>query len=652
MRLAASLCLALVGPGAAAAAAGVPAVADPSAITSPARPGVQSFSIEQLYNTRSIGGAAWSPDGKQVAFVANISGRRNLWLVASGGGWPVQLTVSQERQAQPAWSPDGKWIAYTSDYGGNEQWDIFLVSPANGEVVNLTKTPDVSEEDPRWSPDGNRLAYVVKAKTAAASEIDVLDLRTREVRHVTSGTPAGTFNGRPLWSPDGTRLAFTRGNAGQTDANVMVAAVAGGPAAVLTPHEGEQLFRAGGWSPDGRSLLVVSTALNSYENVALLDVATRRLEWLTRDDKEKSVAGFSPDGRMTAWTVNADGNVAIVLYDRHARRGRTLPLPGGLNSFGGTVLPFSPDGSRLLYYHNGPTAPNDIWTYSLRRGTRLQLTHALVGGLRSADMAEPFLVHYPSTDGKWQISAFVYPPYNLRRDGKNPAVVSVHGGPTGQSLNGFVPAIQYLVNQGYFVIAPNFRGSSGYGKAFQYANRYDWGGGDLQDVVAAAEWLTRTRYVDSRKIAVMGGSYGGYMTMMALTKAPDVFAAGVSIVPFVNLFTEFASEDPGLREYDRFFMGDPEKNKALWEDRSPINFVDRIKAPLLLLAGGNDPRDPATEAKQVADAITKRGGTVELKVYEDEGHGFSRLENQIDSYRRVAQFLRRYVPPAASPSGR
>ena len=246
----------------------------------------------------------------------------------------------------------------------------------------------------------------------------------------------------------------------------------------------------------------------------------------------------------------------------------------------------------LLYYHNGPTAPNDVWVYSMADGKSRQITNSLVAGVRSEDMVEPFLVHYPSRDGKWTISAFVYVPYNMARSGQNAAVVYVHGGPTSQTVNSFSRIIQHLVNQGYMVIAPNYRGSTGYGKEFQHANLFDMGGGDLQDVLAAADWIKQTGFLDPKKIALMGGSYGGYMTMMGVTKAPDVWAAGIPIVPFVNYFTEIAHEDPVLREMDLATMGDPEKNKELFHDRSPIFFVDQIKAPLLLLAGGNDPRCP------------------------------------------------------------
>ncbi len=327
-------------------------------------------------------------------------------------------------------------------------------------------------------------------------------------------------------------------------------------------------------------------------------------------------------------------------------KARALPLPKGLNSPEGHTSPFSRDGSRLLYYHNGATSPGDLWVYNLADGTSHQLTHSLVGGVRSEDMVEPFLVHYPSKDGKWTISAFVYMPYNLPRNGQHPAIVFVHGGPTAQTMNIFSRVIQYVANQGYIVIAPNYRGSTGYGKEFRQANLFDMGGGDLQDVLAAADWIKQSGYVDPKKLILMGGSYGGYLTMMGVTKAPDLWAAGVPIVPFVNWFTEIENEDPVLRESDLATMGDLEKNKALYEERSPINFVEQIKAPLYLLAGGNDPRCPKEEAQQVVDAVKKRGGVAEYKVYENEGHGFARVENQIDAYKRVTDFLKAHVPPA------
>jgi dipeptidyl aminopeptidase/acylaminoacyl peptidase len=626
------------------------AVTDPKQITSKPNANVeqnqQSLSIEKLYMTRQVGRASWSPDGKTIVFVSNISGRNNLWLVPAQGGWPTQLTVSDQRQTAPAWSPDGRWIAYMSDYDGDEQWDIFIVSPKTGQVVNLTHTREIAEEYPRWSPDGRYLAYTVKPKTSSAFEIDVYDIVMRDVKHITTGTPPGRLNDNPIWSHDGKWIAYTQEQAKGTDSNIFVAEVATGQSSTLTPHEGEQIYRANDFSPDGKHLLLTSNAANGYDNVGLLDMATKKISWLTKDKWEIDGGQFSPDGERVTWTANVEGNTDIYLYDLVTAKTTALPLPKGVNELAGEHSSFSKDGAHLLYNHNGATAPGDLWVYQLAAGRSHQVTQSLVAGVRSEDMVEPFLVHYPSRDGKWTISAFVYVPYNMVRNGLNAAIVYVHGGPASQSVNSFNRFIQHMVNQGYMVIAPNYRGSTGYGKEFQQANLFDMGGGDLQDVLAAADFIKQTGYLDPKKVVLMGGSYGGYLTMMGVTKAPDVWAAGVPMVPFVNWFTEIQNEDPVLQQSDLATMGDPEKNKALFQDRSPIFFVDQIKAPLFLLAGGNDPRCPKEESQQVIGAIKKRGGVVEFKVYANEGHGFARVENQIDAYQRVSGFLKAHVPPA------
>ncbi len=629
-------------------------LAAPEAITNPkliaSKPNAQveprSLTIEKLYMTRQVGRSTWSPDGKSIAFISNMSGRNNLWLVPAEGGWPVQLTVSDQRQTAPAWSPDGKWIAYQSDYDGDELWDIFLVSPKTGKVVNLTSTREIAETDPTWSPDGRYLAYLVKPKTSAAHEIDIYDTVMREVKHLTTGTPQNQGNYNPVWSKDGKYIVYTQSQAKGTDSNIFIAEVATQKSTLLTPHEGEQRFEANDISPDGKQILLTSNAANGYENIGLLDLSTRAISSLTKDKWEIRAGEFSPDGKHITFSANVDGNEDIYLQDLATGRSNALLIPKGVNTPAGDHSAFTKDGTRLLYYHNGPTAPGDLWVYLLAAGKSHQVTHSLVAGVRSEDMVEPYLVHYPSRDGKWTISAFLYVPFNMARNGQNAAIVYIHGGPTSQTMNSFNRFVQYAANQGYMVLAPNYRGSTGYGKEFQQANLFDMGGGDLQDVLAGVDWIKQTGHLDPKKIAVMGGSYGGYLSMMSVTKAPDVWAAGVPIVPFVNWFTEIENEDPVLQQSDLATMGDVVKNKALYEDRSPINFIDQIKAPLLLLAGGHDPRCPKSETQQVVEAIKKRGGTVDYKIYENEGHGFARVENQIDAYQRVADFLLAHVVPA------
>ncbi len=627
-------------------------LASPEAITDPkqviSKPNAQvekSLSIEKLFMTRNVGGTTWSPDGKTIAFITNISGRNNLWTVPAAGGWPTQLTISDQRQSAPAWSPDGKWIAFQSDYDGDEQWDIFLVSPKTGMVVNVTNTRQIAELYPVWSPDGRYLAYQVKPKTSSVYEIDVYDTLMRETRHLTGDTPANKMNSDPHWSRDGKWIAYTEEQPKGTDSNILVAEVATGNKTLLTPHAGEQIYSASDFSPDGKNLLITSNAFNGYENAGLLEIASKKISWLTKDKWEINSGNFSPDGKSVTWKTNLDGNTDIYIHNLATGKSSALPLPKGVNSLGGAESAFSKGGSQVLYYHNGPNAPDDAWIYTVATGKSHQVTHSLVAGIRPEDMVEPFLVHYPSRDGKWTISAFLYVPYNMPKNGQNAAIVYVHGGPTSQTVNSFNRFIQFAANQGYMVFAPNYRGSRGYGKEFQQANLFDMGGGDLQDVLAGVDWLKQTGFADPKKIILMGASYGGYLTMMGVTKAPDTWAAGVPIVPFVNWFTEIEHEDPVLREADLATMGDLKTNKALYEDRSPIFFVDKIAAPLILLAGGNDPRCPKTEAMQVVEAVKKRGGTAEYHVYENEGHGFSKVENQIDAYNRVASFLKAHVPP-------
>jgi Tol biopolymer transport system component len=299
------------------------AVTDPKKISS--RPNAQveprSLTIEKLYMTRQVGRPTWSPDGKSIAFISNMSGRNNLWIVPADGGWPVQLTVSDQRQTAPAWSPDGKWIAYQSDYDGDEQWDIFLVSPKTGKVVNLTQTRAIAEINPTWSADGRYLAYEVKPKTSAAYEIDIYDMVMRELKHLTTNTPQDKRNTNPIWSKDGKYIVYTQVQAKGTDSNIFIADVATGKATLLTPHDGEQRFMANDVSADGERILLTSNAVNGYENIGVLERSTTKITWLTKDKWEIRAHEFSPDGKRITFSANVDGNEDIYLRSRDREGG-------------------------------------------------------------------------------------------------------------------------------------------------------------------------------------------------------------------------------------------------------------------------------------------------------------------------------------------
>ena len=410
----------------------------------------------------------------------------------------------------------------------------------------------------------------------------------------------------------------------------------------LTRHDGEHRAHASSTSPDGRLLLVTSDKPGGYPNVGLLDVATKKLTWVTDLKWEADSGNFSPDGKQFTYEVNEDGRTDNYLADAATLKGTKLDVPAGLNSYAGNPTAFAPDGRRLLVSHQSSTQPGDLRVYDLAKRETRQLSYSAIASLTAAKIPPSHLVHYRSFDGKI-ISAFVWVPFNLNRDGSNPAIVLPHGGPTGQTTDYFNRTVIALVTRGYVCIAPNVRGSTGYGIDFQKANFKDLGGGDLQDEVYAAKFLEASGYVDAKKIGITGGSYGGYMTMMAIGKTPEVWAAGVEEYGIINWLTMIQHEDPFLQQYERSLLGDPEKDRATYEADSPLAYIKNAKAPLLVLQGDNDIRVPKEEAEQVAKILQDAGKTVDSHYYPNEGHGFAKRENQVDAIRRTIDWFDRYL---------
>lgn len=622
---------------------------DPKSVSSPSSPSARPVPIEDLFYSRRVSSPAWSPDGKKVVFTTNLTGRANLWVVNAEGGWPLQLTVSDDRQGGSVWSPDGKWIVYAQDFGGSEYYDLFAVPGGGGVPVNLTDTQDISETDPLFSPDGKTVALSYKPKSASTTDIGLLDWSSRKVRNLTNEKTKEHTWQLQAWSPDGHSILADRTNSGFTDSSVYLIEVASGKAEELTPHQGEMLFSSTAISPDGKSVLVSSNQKGGYSNVALLDVASKKLTWLTDVQWEASAGSFSPDGKLASYTINADGLTTSYLYNLASAKTTQAAMPQGLTVPAGTPNAFSPAGTSLLLQHQSSQRPSDLWVYDLASNQPRQLTYSAVASLDPKDLPPAQLVHYTTFDGKI-ISAFVWMPFSLKRDGSNPAVVIPHGGPTGQTVDYFNSVAAALSSRGYICIAPNVRGSTGYGMDFQKANVKDLGGGDLQDEVYATKFLLETGYVDAKKIGITGGSYGGFMTLMAIGKTPDIWAAAVELYGIIDWYTMLQHEDPFLQEYEKSLLGDPVKDKAVYEATSPIKYIRNEKAPLLILQGDNDIRVPKEEAEQVFNLLKAEGRTVDAHYYPAEGHGFSKRENQIDSLRRTVAWFDRYLKGAETPS--
>jgi dipeptidyl aminopeptidase/acylaminoacyl peptidase len=614
-------------------------VTDPRNVISTMQAGSKPVKVADVLDTTQLAGATVSPDGSRIAYVSNASGRLNLWIMHADGSEATQLLHSDDRQAGPVFSHDGKELVYMQDKGGDELYDLYAVSVAGGEPRNLTNTDKTSELRPLFSPDGTKLAFGSKDKTTPFINLAVMDWKSGAAHLLTHETDPKASWRAVCWSADGDALFATR-SVGLDDADAYRVDAQSGVAVKLTAHTGKQLVELSDVSPDGKTLLLTSNEKDGYANVALFEVASKKMRWVTNTQWEASAGEFSPDGRSFTYSLNADGRTTVEFVDRANLKASDRGVPAGLNFGAASPRAFMPDGSYLLA-HQDSTHPANLFVVGAGGGIK-QITHNESPGLASAILPRSQLVTYKSFDGRL-ISAFVWIPFNVKRDGSAAAVVMPHGGPTGQVVDSFNGRAVLLVSRGFVVIAPNVRGSTGYGMEFQKANVKDLGGGDLKDEIAGVDFLKSTGFVDAKRIGIWGGSYGGFMTLMAIGKTPEVWAAAVDEYGILNWYSMLEHEDPQLQEYEKTLLGDPEKDRAVYEASSPLKYIRNERAPLLVLQGERDIRVPKEEAEQVVTILKGEGRTVDAVYYPQEGHGFIKREHQTDELTRAVEWLERYL---------
>ena len=625
---------------------GVPvrSLTDPQSLVSPVKSEAGPVPISDLFFTRSSWFATWTPDG-QVVLATDITGRTNLWRMPGAGGFPLQLQQSEDKTFYPAGTPDGKTILYASDIGGREIYDLYAIPAEGGAAVNLSASPDASDTGPfAISGDSRLVAFNRRVASEPSTNVAVMSIADRKLRLLTKDREAGTYWLVRAFSPDGRFLYADRTNAGMTESSVWRIDVASGAAARIAGGTSAQPYEsAAALSPDGKTMTLTSENAAGLRQAVLFDLATGARTPIRPGDWPQQAGAFSPDGRIALATANVDGRDEVYAYTLATRSVRRLPLPEGrVSDYFASLPAFSPDGTRLLFPHSSGGAPFDYWTHDLAKGTTQRLTRLSLASIDPESLPRTRVVRYKSADGT-VISAILWMPWNLKRDGSAPVVVLAHGGPTGQTGDDFSRTATALASRGYMVIAPNVRGSTGYGSAFEKANRNDLGGRDLEDEAWAAKFLIASGYADARKIGITGGSYGGFMTVMALARMPDFWAAGVEEYGIVNWNTMWERGSPALREYQRGLIGDPEKDKAVYARVSPLTYLRNTQAPLLVLQGANDIRVPAHEATQIVDVLKEAGRIVDSKVYAEEGHGFAKRENQIDAAERTVAWFDKYL---------
>jgi dipeptidyl aminopeptidase/acylaminoacyl peptidase len=644
MRFMITIALLLAGtPVAAQIATPERPVTDPQNLNSPVNPEARAVPLEDIGNSRNVGSVTWSADSKHVFLSTNLTGRYNIWRTDADGSWPLQMTQSDDAQAGLAASRDGKWLYFIQDEGGNEYYDLYRVPANGGAVERVTSTPDLSERGMVPGGADGLIALSIKKKSEAQSNIAVLDANGM-VRVLTAEADPDFEWSPRVWAVDGKTIYANREKVDSTTTEIWRIDVATG-AATWVLGESSTIYRVMDVSPDGAWLAVTTDVTIGRPRAGLYNPDTKQWKWLKPIIWDQSAIRFTRDGKALLVESSDDLRTTLVRYDLATGTETPLKMPPGLNYTTGNDTR-SPDGRSLLVVNMAANVAGELNRYDLANDTVTPITRLALASLRPEALATSQMVTYKSFDGTL-ISALVTMPANLKRDGSNPAIVLPHGGPTAKTDDYFDDIAAALASRGYIIIAPNFRGSTGYGKEFQAANYDDMGGGDLKDTIAAKQFLVESGYVDPKRVGIFGGSYGGFMTLMAIGKAPDEFAAAVQLFGIINWRTMYRDMDEQLKAYLRSLMGTPEANPEGYDRASPLTYLANAKAPLLSLQGENDIRVPRGQAQEVEDILMTKGSTVETVFYSAEGHGFRKRENQLDSLKRTVEWFDRYLKSAA-----
>ena len=639
---------------------------------------MHQYDIERYLNVRSAGGADLGPDGR-LSFLLNTTGTGQVWSLDEPDGWPEQHTFFDERVTFVDSSPERAEAVFGMDEGGNERAQLYLLNYESGVITNLTARPDAKHRWGGWDSEGDRFAFASNRRDESVFDVYVQERTATgsDARVVYEGDGWLSVAG---WSPSDDRLIVHEAHS-SFDHDLYTLELATGEITHHTPHEGAVRYSSPEWGPDGDSIYLVTDRDSNTLQLARLDLDTNEFSTVVGDDGAGVSAGDTGEGSSatddidsgsttetepaTATTPGDDGwNVDGVVIHEESRRivysrnvdGYTeltvgelvdpdrideRPAPDLPDGVAGGVS-FSPAGDRFAITATGSTDNANVHLVDAQTGETTRWTNASTAGIPRDTFVEPELVHYPTFDGR-AIPAFFSVPETEPPAAGYPVIVDIHGGPESQRRPSFAAVKQYLLNHGYAVFEPNVRGSSGYGKTYSglddVENRMD----SVKDIRAGVDWLHDHPEVDPDRVVAMGGSYGGFMVLASLTEYPELWAAGIDIVGIANFVTFLENTGEWRRSLREVEYGSLDDDREFLESISPINNIEAIDSPLFVLHGANDPRVPVGEAEQIVEKAREQGVPVRKLIFEDEGHGFSKLENRIEAYRAVVEFLTEHV---------
>lgn len=616
-------------------------------IDAQARRTVPQYSIEQFMNTSVMFGASFAPDERSVLVSSDRSGVFNLWEVPLQGGAPRQVTTSTtDGIFGIGFLPGERRFLYSQDRGGNENDHLYLQA-TDGTVRDLTPGDSLKAAFYDWSADDKSFFFGTNARDRRYFDVFAMPIATlapREVFRDTVGYTLGTISGDGRW------LALTREITTQNN-EMYLRDGQSGEIRHISQHTGDVQHQPQAFSPDGRYLYYLTNEGSDFQYLARYNLASGARDTVERADWDVMYAYFSKHGKYLVVGINNDARTEIRVYEAVTHRRVPIPTPPAGDVTGVSI---SPTEARMAFYVNGSRSPSNLFVMGLGAGSGAprQLTQNLSPDLDAANLVDGQVVRYASYDGV-QVPSLLYRPQQISGGDRAPAVLWIHGGPGGQTRLGYSAFVQYLANHGYVVLAVNNRGSSGYGKAFNMMDDRRHGEADLDDLVWSKRYLATLGYVDTARVGIIGGSYGGYLTLAGVTFRPDVFAVGVDFFGISNWVRTLRSIPPWWESFRTALyteMGDPGSADSVRLYRiSPLFHADQIKKPLLVLQGVNDPRVLKAESDQIVDAVRQRGGVAEYVLFPDEGHGFIKKENNIKAYRTALEFLDHYLRAPATP---
>jgi acetyl esterase/lipase/Tol biopolymer transport system component len=597
--------------------------------------------FSQCWVTGEIG---FFPNG-QLIFVNNISGQFNVWTMELGPhgepGHQRQITGWRERTARSVVPfPDNHTIILRADEGGDEQHQLYRLDIRGGDPVPITADRKVRHELGYGALDrtGRRLLYSDNERNKSDMDVVVHDLPTGAKSRP---LPTGFLWAGAYWDPTGTQFAAHQ-LLSNTQVRAFIHDVRRRSTLEVLPHETEEVVEITAFLPDGKHVLVRNDLSSEFMRLEEVDYRTGSRRVIAAPKAQVEFADYSPKSGLLVYGVNHDGYTDLFSGPVRGPMRRITNLPKGwaISGFGeGQMAQITPDGRTLVAGWATGTQPASLLWIPLKGGKASFLTENMIGGVPDAPLPPPKLVKFPTFDGR-MIPAFYYLPKH-RPKGRIPVVLSIHGGPEAQERPswGYYGLYQYLTANGIGVLAPNIRGSTGYGRAYQRLIYHDWGGAELKDLRAAAEWLRTRPEVDPNRLGVFGGSFGGFATLSCVTRLPEYWKVGVDVVGPSNLLTFVKSVPPFWIRFMDKWVGNPERDADLLRERSPITYVENVRADLLIIQGANDPRVNKAESVQMVERLKELGRYVEYFELGDEGHGATKVDNMLKMMHRSGKFL-------------